>query len=129
MEPDSNQQSSTSGTRRIVERPVGSSGLGRVRASMKGRCRSSGRTPKSRSSSSSEPYTSMRGYAGSSLRHTGMGEPQNRLRLIDQSRAPSSHMPKRPSRTWSGTQLICWFSSESRSRMAVTCTYQLLMAR
>ena len=36
-------------------RPVGSSGLGRVSWSMNGRCRSSGRTPKSRSSSSSEP--------------------------------------------------------------------------
>jgi hypothetical protein len=39
----------------------------------------------------------MRGYAGSSLFHTGIGEPQNRLRLIDQSRAFSSHLPKLPS--------------------------------
>ena len=35
------------------------------------------------------------GSAGSSLFHTGIGEPQNRLRLIDQSRALASHLPKR----------------------------------
>ena len=68
--------------RRIVLRPVGSSGFGRVRSSMYGRCRSTspsalrGRRPKSRSMSSSEPYTSTRGYSGSSLFHTGIGEPQ-----------------------------------------------------
>ena len=49
IDPDSNQQSSTSGTRRIVDRPVGSSGFGRTRESTWGRCRSAGRTPKSRS--------------------------------------------------------------------------------
>ncbi|CAB4832511.1 unannotated protein [freshwater metagenome] len=46
-----------------------------------------------------EPYTSMRGYSGSSLRHTGMGAPQKRLREIDQSRAFASHLPNAPSRT------------------------------
>ena len=65
----------------------------------------------------------MRGKRGSSLRHTGIGEPQKRLRLIDQSRAPSSHLPNRPSRMCSGTQWICWFSSTMRSRIAVTFTY------
>ena len=45
----------STGTRRIVERPVGSSGLGRVSLSIMGRCRSFGRTPKSRSSSASDP--------------------------------------------------------------------------
>ena len=35
-------------------------------------------------------------------RQTGIGEPQKRLRLIDQSRAPSSHLPKRPSLTCPG---------------------------
>ena len=64
----------------------------------------------------------MRGYAGSSLRQTGMGEPQKRLRLIDQSRAPSSHMPNRPSLTWDGTQLISWLVSIMRSRISVTFT-------
>ena len=39
----------------------------------------------------------MRGYAGSSLFHTGTGEPQKRLRVIDQSRAFSSHLPNWPS--------------------------------
>ena len=39
----------------IVELPVGSSGFGRVRSSMTGRCRFSGRTPKSRSISSRLP--------------------------------------------------------------------------
>jgi hypothetical protein len=53
-----------------------------------------------------------------------MGEAQNRLRLIDQSRAPSSHLPNWPSRTWEGIQLISWLSSTSRSRTAVTSTYQ-----
>ena len=71
----------------------------------------------------------MRGCSGSSLFHTGIGVPQKRLRLIDQSRAPSSQRPKRPSRTWPGIQLICWLSSTIRSRMAVTFTYQEPMAR
>ena len=33
IDPDSNQQSSTSGTRRIIDIPLGSSGLGRTRSS------------------------------------------------------------------------------------------------
>src|SRR3972149_3832376 len=37
MEPDSNQPSRTSGTRRIIARPLGSSGFGRTSASMAGR--------------------------------------------------------------------------------------------
>jgi hypothetical protein len=122
---ESNQTSSTSSIRRIVDRPVGSSGLGRVSSSMTGRCRSSSRTPKSRSSSSSEPYTSTRGWFGSSLFHTGIGLPQYRLRLIDQSRALASHLPNWPSLTFSGTQLICWFSSIIRSRISGTRTNQL----
>ena len=64
----------------------------------------------------------MRGYAGSSLFHTGTGLPQNRLRVIDQSRAFSSHLPNWPSRMWSGTQLICWLSSIIRCLNAVTST-------
>ena len=39
----------------IIDLPEGSSGFGLTRLSMSGRCRSAGRTPKSRSSSSSEP--------------------------------------------------------------------------
>jgi hypothetical protein len=81
-----------------------------------------GSVPKSRSSSSSDPYTSMRGYAGSSDLHTGIGEPQYRLREIDQSRALASHLPNCPSFTFSGTQVICWFSSSIRSLISVTRT-------
>ena len=65
---------------------------------------------------------------GSSLRHTGIGDPQKRLRLIDQSRAPSSHMPKRPSRTWPGTQLMSELMASIRSLMSVTFTNQDEMA-
>src|SRR5215470_5457311 len=125
MEPDSNQQSSTSLTRRIVDLPVGSSGFGLVSLSMPGLCRSVGRTPKSRSISSRDPYTSVRGWSGSSLRQTGMGEPQNRFLLIDQSRAFSSHLPNWPCLTCSGTQVICSFSSTIRSLNVDTATNQL----
>ena len=66
----------------------------------------------------------MRGWSGSSLTHTGMGAPQKRLREMDQSRAPASHLPKIPSLMCSGTQVISWLSSTMRSRMAVTRTNQ-----
>src|SRR5205814_9771481 len=118
------EQSRPSLTRRLVERPLGSSGSGRVSSSTTGRCRSVSRTPKSRSSSSSEPYTSTRGYSGLSDFHTGIGEPQNRLRLIDQSRAFASHLPNEPSFTCSGVHAICWFSSTIRSRNGVPATNQ-----
>ena len=71
----------------------------------------------------------MRGNSGSSLFQTGIGAPQKRLREIDQSRAFSSHLPKRPSRTCSGIQLICWLSSTMRSRNWLTRTYQEFIAR
>ena len=57
-----------------------------------------------------------------------MGDPQKRFRLIDQSRTPSSHMPNRPSRTWFGTQLICWLVASRRSRRSVTLTNHEEMA-
>ena len=68
------------------------------------------------------------GHRGSSLFQTGTGAPQKRLRVIDQSRAPSSHLPNAPSVTYAGTQLISWFSSSIRSLMAVTLTNQELTA-
>src|SRR5690606_40807370 len=86
---------------------------------------SSDLVPKSRSSSSSEPYASTRGYSGSSLFQIGIGEPQYRLREIDQSRAFASHLPNWPSLTFSGTQVICWLSSPMRSLMSGTRTNQL----
>ena len=64
----------------------------------------------------------MRGWAGSSDFHTGIGDPQKRLRESDQSRAPASQLPKMPSLTCSGTHVIRWFSSTMRSRKAVTLT-------
>ena len=64
----------------------------------------------------------MRGYAASSLFHTGTGEPQNRLRVIDQSRAFSSHLPNWPSLMWSGTQRMPWLRSTIRCLTAVTST-------
>ncbi len=64
----------------------------------------------------------MRGYAGSSLRQTGTGLPQNRLRVIDQSRAFSSHLPNWPCLMCSGTQWISSLSSIRRSLTAVTWT-------
>ena len=62
-------------------------------------------------------------------RHTGIGAPQNRLREIAQSRAFSSHCPKRPSRTCSGTQSISWLWASRRSFSAVTRTNHERTAR
>ena len=122
----------------MVERPVGSSGFGRVSSSMNGRCRSSGRRPsaasappplrsrrasaKSAAISSNDPYTSTRGYIGSSEVHTGIGEPQKRFREIDQSRALASHLPNCPSWMCPGTHSTCRFSSTIRSLIFVTAT-------
>jgi hypothetical protein len=64
----------------------------------------------------------VRGYAGSSDCHTGIGVPKYRLREIDQSIAFSSHFPNWPSLTFSGYQVICWFSSTIRSLNCVTAT-------
>ena len=71
-----------------------------------------------------EPKTSTRGYFGSSLTHTGIGEPQKRLREMDQSRALASHLPNWPSLTLPGIQLICWFNSSRRGLILVTDTNQ-----
>ena len=71
----------------------------------------------------------MRGWFGSSDCQTGIGDPQKRLRLIDQSRAFSSHLPKLPSLTWAGCQVICWLSSTIRSRNSVTFTNHDEIAR
>ncbi len=54
-----------------------------------------------------------------------MGEPQNRFRLIDQSRAPASHLPNWPAFTCSGTQVICSLSSTIRPENVLTATNQL----
>ena len=54
----------------------------------------------------------------SSLRQIGSGVPQYRLRLTAQSRAPSSHLPKRPSRMWPGTQRTRRLAASIRSLSA-----------
>ena len=53
-----------------------------------------------------DPKTSVRGYFGLSDCHTGIGAPQKRVREIDHSRAPSNHLPKRPSLMCSGVHVI-----------------------
>src|SRR5260370_40526141 len=100
----------------------GPSGFGGVSSWMAGRCRSVTLTQKSASSCASEPYTSTRGHSGLSDFHTGIGLPQKRLRLIDQSRVFSSHLPNWPCLTCSGTQVICSFSLSIRSLIAVVET-------
>src|ERR1700704_5750884 len=106
----------------MTDCPVGSSGLGRVSSAMAGRCRSVPTAPKSACSSASDPYTSTRGYCGSSDFHTGMGLPQYRFLLIDQSLVFSSHLPNWPCLTCSGTQVICSFSLSISSLIAVVDT-------
>jgi len=64
----------------------------------------------------------MRGKRGSSDFHTGTGDPQKRFRVIDQSRAFSSHLPKMPCWMWSGVQAISSLSASMRSLIAVTAT-------
>ncbi len=102
---------------------------------MKGRCRSgspswfTGSRPKKSFSSCREPNTSRCVHSTPSHSHTGIGDPQKRLREIDQSRAFSSHLPNWPCLTFSGIQLICSFSSSIRSLIWVTSTYQEEIAR
>ena len=65
----------------------------------------------------------------SALRHTGRGVPQKRLREMAQSRAPTSQLPKRPSRRCSGTHAVVALAAITFSRMASTRTNQLFTAR
>ena len=58
-----------------------------------------------------------------------MGEPQNRLREMDQSRALATHVPNWPCLTLPGIQVISSFSSSMRSLIWVTLTYQDVTAR
>ena len=64
----------------------------------------------------------MRGYSGLSDFHTGTGLPQKRLRVIDQSRAFSNHLPNWPCLTLSGTQLMSSLLASIRSLNSVTLT-------
>src|SRR5512136_2136541 len=98
MAPLSNQQSSTSGMRRIVPPQE----QGQVMSSMKCLCRSVTFTPDFFSSSAREPMHSVAPQAAH--RQIGRGLPQYRLREMAQSRAPSSHLPNRPAFRWPGIQ-------------------------
>ena len=113
----------------MVDRPVGSSGLGRVELV-------DGRTVQVVGPDAEVALELVqaavdvdpRDSAGRRSSTPGSGAPQNRFRLMDQSRAPSSHLPKAPSRTWAGIQSISWLSSSMRSLTAVTFTNQELTA-
>src|SRR5699024_2733520 len=135
IDPESNQTSKTSSTRRIMDLPVGSSGFGRTSSSIQGRCRSTspsvfrGSLPKACSSSDREPSSSSSVWLGSWDSHTGMGEPQYRLREIDQSRAFSSHFPNWPCLTLPGIQLMSSLMRNMSSLKSVTLTYQEVIAR
>src|SRR5690606_20410179 len=72
--------------------------------------------------SETEPKTCI--FLVFSPRHTGNGAPQKRDLETAQSRAFSSHLPKRPSPTSLGTQLTFLFSSTRRSLKSVTFTNQ-----
>ena len=78
---------------------------------------SSGRTPKSRSSSSRLAVdVDARVLRVVGHPHRDRACPSSGFAMIDQSRAPSSHLPNWPSLTCSGIQVISWFSSTIRSR-------------
>ena len=78
----------------------------RYKMCIRDRCKSVTSAPVFSLISAMEPKTSIRGNFGLSDFQTGIGVPQKRLREIDQSRAPSSHLPKRPSLICPGIQLI-----------------------
>src|SRR3989344_8257091 len=76
-------------------------------------CKSSIFFPLASSSSAAEPNTRM--VLHFSHFQIGITLAQNRCREIDQSLAPSSHLPHRPRLMCSGDQLICFALSRSIS--------------
>jgi hypothetical protein len=73
--------------------------------------------------------TQIRSSGSCSLIQTGMQEPQKRLRLMFQSLASSSQLPKRLAPTAGGTQRTLSFCATSCERRSATFTYQASMAR
>src|SRR5579862_3692494 len=120
MDPDSNQQSNTSGVRRYTF-PFSS----KERSSIKCRCRSEIVRPVLFSKSSTLDRTMI---SPSSLLQIGIGVPQYLLRDTAQSLAFSSHLPKRPSLMCSGTQWICALAARILSLNFSTATNQELTA-
>src|SRR3989344_5719641 len=100
MEPESNHVSKTSGMRRIVPPHA------QVAVISSTMCLWRSSTFFPLASSSSEALPNTRFVLHFSQIHTGITLAQKRWRLIDQSRAPSSHLPHRPSLMCSGDQLI-----------------------
>src|SRR3989338_768034 len=117
MEPESNQVSSTSGIRFIASPLLAH---GNVISSTMCLCKSVTFSPLAFSNSATDPNT--RYFLHSSHCHTGITLAQNRWREIDQSRAPSSHLPNLPSLMCSGDQLIFLASLMALSFTSVTFT-------
>src|ERR1700691_1857239 len=120
IDPESNQTSTTSGTR---DASSPQDGQGNVMSSTYGRCGSSPdrSRPASPDSSASEP-TQVRCSSGHS--HSGSGVPQNLVRDSAQSTLFRSHSPYRPSLIVGGCQLVFSFSASSLSLIEVVLMYQ-----
>src|SRR3989344_2760526 len=110
MEPESNQVSNTSGTRRIIPLPAfaeasaGKHSHGTVISSTMCLCKSFTFFPLASSSSEALPNTFS--FLHFSHFHIGITLAQKRWRETDQSRAPKSQSPKRPSLICAGDQLM-----------------------
>src|SRR5262245_20164980 len=118
MEPDSNQPSRTSGVRFITppQEQVNTT------ASRYSLCRSVIFFPPRASISSIDPATSR--FLQKTHSHTGIGVAQYRFLEMFQSRAFSSHLPKRPYLIISGYQEISWLLSINWSLIFSTARYQ-----
>src|SRR5262249_40875541 len=114
--PESNQQSSTSGTRRITPPQFSHCS---VTSSMYGLCRS-----KSSLSPSSAAELTHLCCLHCSQTQNGSGVPQSRDREMAQSTLFSSQSPMRPVLTWAGTQLVFRLLKSSSALCFVVCTYQ-----
>src|SRR3989339_302864 len=131
MEPDSNQQSSTSGMRFITPPHFLQ---GKVILSTICLCKSSTFCPPNFSNSSTLPITFISlhvffcrdaKFCVSTLppqRQIGIALAQNLCLEIDQSRAPSSHCPNRPSFMCFGVQFISSASFNALSFISVIFT-------
>src|SRR3990167_10251111 len=84
-------------------------------------CRSATVWPLAASSSAAEPNTICSPHAWSHCQ-IGITDAQKRWREMDQSRAPSSHLPNRPSLMCSGVQPIFWASLMALVLILVTET-------
>src|SRR3989344_967493 len=117
MEPESNHVSRTSGTRFIVPPHFSQA---KIISSTICLCRSVTFSPLAFSNSATDPNT--RYLLHASHCHTGITLAQNRWREIDQSRAPSSHLPNLPSLMCSGDQFIFLASLMALSFTSITFT-------